>query len=96
MPDTQSGALAPHPGEDAILRLLNDEGTTQPFLDQDVRLERRAASNLIARRNGPDGVYGTDDDHLFGSIAEVDAVPYVGPYALDCLRTYALEAGFGE
>lgn len=96
MPDTHNGALAPTPGEDAILRLLNDEGTTHPFLDHEVRLERRAATHLIERRNGPDGVYGTDDDHLFGSLAEVDAVPYVGPYALEQLRTYALAAGLGD
>ncbi|MCB9598331.1 MAG: hypothetical protein H6719_36795 [Sandaracinaceae bacterium] len=74
-----------------ILRLLNDgEGTTAAFLDVDVALDRRAAQNLINHRDGWDGVFGTADDDLFDSIAEVDAVSYVGPSALERLREFAV------
>ncbi len=73
-----------------VLRLLNDgEGTTFAFLDDDVALERRAAQNLIAHRDGADGIFGTRDDDLFDTIAEVDAVPYVGAAALARLVEFA-------
>lgn len=73
-----------------VLRLLNDgEGTSFTFLDDDVALERRAAQNLIAHRDGADGIFGTRDDDLFDTIAEVDAVPYVGAAALARLVEFA-------
>jgi len=73
-----------------VLRLLNDgEGTTFAFLDDTVALDRRAAENLIAHRDGPDGVFGTADDDLFDTVAEVDAVRWVGPSALATLQEFA-------
>ena len=73
-----------------VLRLLNDgEGTTFAFLDDEVGLDRRAAMNLIAHRDGRDGRFGTRDDDLFDTIAEVDAVSYVGPAALATLAEFA-------
>ncbi|MCA9606596.1 MAG: hypothetical protein KC619_13415 [Myxococcales bacterium] len=76
----------------AILRLLNDgETATLAFLDDDVALDRRAATNLVNHRDGWDGVFGTADDDLFDSIAEVDAVSYVGTSALEKLRRFAVE-----
>ena len=74
----------------AVLRLLNDgEGTTFAFLDDTVALDRRAAENLIAHRDGADGVFGTADDDLFDDIEEVDGVSWVGPAALEKLRSFA-------
>lgn len=87
---------APLPGEAAVLELLNDPGTTHGRLDQDVRLERRAATRLIEHRNGPDGLYGTDDDNLFGSLLEVEVQPHVGPVSIERLRAYAEAHGYGE
>ena len=73
-----------------VLRLLNDgEGTDFLFLDVDVALDRRAAGNLIAHRDGPDAVHGTRDDDLFDSIEEVDGVRWVGPAALEALAEFA-------
>jgi len=73
-----------------VLRLLNDgEGTTFAFLDDTVALDRRAAENLVAHRDGADGVFGTDDDDLFDTIAEVDGVSWVGPSALATLQEFA-------
>lgn len=90
---TEGGAVSSLEGtrEGAgILRLLNDgEGTTFELLDDDVALDRRAARNLVDHRDGWDLVFGTDDDDLFDTIAEVDAVRYVGPAALERLGEFA-------
>ncbi len=77
-----------------LLSFLNDAGTTMAVLDDDVPLDRRAAGNLISHRNGGDDTYGTSDDDLFGSVAEVDAVRWVGPKSLDRLLSYADSLGY--
>jgi hypothetical protein len=77
-----------------ILALLADPATTVALLDDAVALDRRAAVKLVAHRDGPDGVRGTGDDNRFDTLAEVDAVPYVGPAALAALAAYAEAAGF--
>jgi len=75
---------------DGVLRLLNDvEGTTFEFLDDVVALDRRAAANLVAHRDGADGEPGTSDDDLFDTIGEVDAVSWVGPAAIETLTEFA-------
>lgn len=84
------GSLEAH----GVVALLNDAKTTLYVLDELVPLNKTAATNLIAHRNGPDGVFGTADDNLFDDLAEVDAVPYVGPAALDALLAYALSKGY--
>jgi len=78
-----------------VLRMLNDgEGIGFTFLDDVVALDRRAAENLIAHRDGPDGIFGTRDDDLFDDIEEVDLVHWVGPSALETLARFALENDF--
>jgi DNA uptake protein ComE-like DNA-binding protein len=72
-----------------ILSLVNDPATTFTVLDIDAGLNRIAAENIIAHRNGPDGLFGTADDNPFDTLAELDDVPYVGPIALDALLAYA-------
>lgn len=67
----------------AILALVNDEATTFELLDVTVGLDRRAAENIIAERP-------------FATIAQLDAVGYVGPSALDELAEYALANGYGD
>lgn len=74
-----------------VLAFLNDPATNLVTLDDNVGLERRAAENLIAHRNGPDGAYPSADDNLFDTLAEVDAVPYVGDVALGQIRTWAID-----
>ena len=63
----------------ALLAFLNSVSATYEVLDEDVPLDRRAAANLVEHVNGADGVYGTADDELFGTVAEVDQVPHIGP-----------------
>ena len=67
----------------AMLALVNDVATTFELLDDTVGLDRRAAENIIAARP-------------FATIAQLDAVAYVGPSALDKLAEYALANGYGE
>src|SRR5262245_63736537 len=55
-----------------VLGLLNAVDTDVPLLDIDVGLDRRAAENLVAHKNGPDGVAGNDDDDAFDDVDEVD------------------------
>ena len=74
--------------------LLNDGGTTLELLDDDVGLDKRAATSLIEHRDGPDGVFGTDDDDLYDTVAEIDDQYYVGDSALGLLLDYARDNGW--
>jgi hypothetical protein len=77
-----------------LLGFLNAPETTFAVLDIDVALDRRAAENLIAHRDGPDAVHATGDDDPFDDVAEVDAVPQVGPATLAKLVAYAEANGY--
>jgi hypothetical protein len=94
-PVTESNAVVEGTPEAlGLLGFLNAAETSFELLDDDVPLERRAAENLIAHRDGLDGVFGTTDDDLFDDVAEVDGVKYVGPATLDLLITYATAQGY--
>jgi DNA uptake protein ComE-like DNA-binding protein len=80
--------LAPGEGE-KILALVNYPGTLAATLDGDAGLDQRAAENIIAHRNGPDGVSPSADDNLFDTIEELDAIAYVGDAALSKLLAHA-------
>ena len=80
----------------AVLALVNDPAVDEPLLDVDVDLDQRAAANIISHRDGADGAAGTSDDDTFDSIAELDAIPYVGPSALTKLQSYAESHGYGQ
>ena len=68
-----------------VVALLDDPGTTVTVLDVDAKLDARAARNLVAHRDGGD---------WFDSIAEVDAVPYVGDATLQLLVDFAVAGGW--
>jgi subtilisin-like proprotein convertase family protein len=88
--DEQSAALSNgSPQAVGVLRLLNAEQVGFETLDVDVGLDRRAAENLIAHRDGPDGFYHTNDDDFFDTLEEVDSISYVGPSAMAKLVAYA-------
>jgi competence ComEA-like helix-hairpin-helix protein len=78
---------------DGIVAAVNCGCTTFESL-REGGVHSRAATNLIARRDGPDGVFGTADDQLFESFEELDAVPQVGPAAIAALLRYAIDGGF--
>ena len=71
----------------AVLTLANTADFEE--LDDGVPLDRRAAEGIWTHRVGPDGVPGTADDDPFDTLAELDAVPWVGPAALQAMLAYA-------
>jgi hypothetical protein len=75
----------------AVLRTANR--LDEEALIADVGLAERTTANLLAHRAGPDGVLGTSDDDPSETLAELDAIPYVGRIALKLLREYAADAG---
>lgn len=75
----------------AVLALLNDADTDVALLDDGVGLQARAAQNIIAVRNGADGIYPSADDHRFDTLEEVEAVKYVGAATMASLLEYVLE-----
>ena len=75
-----------------VLAMLNAAATTLTVLDDGAGLDRRAATNLIAHRDGATSAAGDDD--AFDTIAEVDAVAYVGDSALSALLAYAIANGW--
>jgi len=77
-----------------ILRLVNDKGTTLTVLDVDCALYADSARNIIRYRDGKDKVFPSADDNLYDTIAELDAVPEVGPATLTALRNCAIRRGF--
>lgn len=78
----------------AVLALVNDPLVNAVELDVDARMNRTAAYNIVAHRNGPDGVVGTADDDSFDDLHELDAVKYVGKVALEQLLAYAIDQGY--
>jgi hypothetical protein len=77
-----------------MLSFVNDASTTLTVLDLDAALDSRAASGIVAHRDGPDGKVGTKDDDHFDTIAELDAVYYVGDSALQAILDYASAHGW--
>src|SRR5215468_4685297 len=61
-----------------VLDLVNYPGTDRALLDGPVGLDARAAGAITARRNGGDGVSPSADDQPFATLADLDAVSFVG------------------
>ena len=76
------------------LALANDLSVTEQMLDDDVKLDSRAAGNIVAWRAGVDGIEGTADDRTFMNMAQLDEISYVGPSALANMRDYAVAHGY--
>jgi hypothetical protein len=56
-------------------------------------LSSRAVDNLMYFRLGDDGRPGTEDDGVFKTLAELDAIPFIGPIAFQRLLAYAEAKG---
>lgn len=72
-----------------ILDLVNYPGTDLHALDVSAGLDTRAATNILAARNGADGVAPSADDVAFATIDQLDAVPQVGDATFAKLEAYA-------
>ncbi len=78
----------------AMLALLNKEDTDYAAL-RAVQVSKRATENILAHRDGPDGVLGTDDDDLFDDLVELDKISRVGPVTMGTIAK-AVEAQCGD
>lgn len=76
-----------------ILGLVNDGGVSDAELDNDGGLSARVADAIVRHRDGADREFGTADDNPFDTLAELDAIPYLGPAAMTALLAYAKRTG---
>jgi hypothetical protein len=72
--------------EMAVLELVNTASVD--VLDDDVKLDSRAAENIVDYRLGEDGEQGTEDDRQFESIEQLRRIDYVADTAIEKLKTY--------
>jgi hypothetical protein len=77
------------PEAQAVLSLVNDPSVDFEELDDDARLHKTAARNIIAHRDGADEQPGTSDDDLYDDLDELDAISFVGPTAPSTRATLA-------
>jgi hypothetical protein len=77
-----------------LIEFINDEATTMFVLDKTVGLDRRAAGNIIAHRDGGDRLWGSTDDDVYNTVDEIDAVRFVGPRSLDRMVVFAAQTGW--
>jgi phosphatidylserine/phosphatidylglycerophosphate/cardiolipin synthase-like enzyme len=83
------GAIDPESDEaKAVLLVVNDLELGVTELDDDVRLDSRAAQNIIEHRDGG------DDHDLFDDLEELDQVKFVGQTALNALLKFAIAEGY--
>jgi hypothetical protein len=75
-----------------VLALINH--ATARSLNNNVGLSSRVAGNIATHRAGADGKLDTTDDDPFDTLAELDAVPFVGTVVLSSLVEYARAHGF--
>ncbi len=75
-----------------VLRVANELSATQ--LRSDAGLTTTASQNIALYRIGDDEAPGTSDDERFDTLAELDAVPSVGPVAFQRLLAYATARGY--
>ncbi|MBA3460897.1 MAG: proprotein convertase P-domain-containing protein [Deltaproteobacteria bacterium] len=72
-----------------VIALVNYPGVDQAKLRATVGLTTAAAGGIASYRAGHDGVFPSLDDVEIDTLAELDAIPYVGATALAKLNTYA-------
>jgi len=89
-----AAAATPELQAAGLLAFLNDPHTDLRTLDEQVGLDRRAATSLVQRRAGQDGQHGSADDRPFHSLDEVDAVAWVGPVSIQRMSSYASSRGY--
>lgn len=76
-----------------VLALVNDGTLTAPKLKAAAGITTRVSTNIVKHRDGADSAVGTTDDDLFDTLAELDAIPYVGPATLNALLEAARDRG---
>jgi phosphatidylserine/phosphatidylglycerophosphate/cardiolipin synthase-like enzyme len=82
------------PEAKAVLALVNDPTVDAAELRDAARIDKRAATNIVAHRDGKDAAVATADDDLFDTLRELDDVKYVGAATLKQLFEYAKAHGY--
>lgn len=72
-----------------LLSYVNSAEATATSLTSEAQIDARAAKGIVGARDGADGKQGTADDQPFQTIAQLDAVPWVGPATLAKLDMFA-------
>ena len=70
-------------------RVLRFSNTTDKKGFETIKLDARANKNILAYRAGPDAKANTADDRVFSTLAELDAIKYVGTTAFKKLLAAA-------
>jgi phosphatidylserine/phosphatidylglycerophosphate/cardiolipin synthase-like enzyme len=78
----------------AVVRAANLATVDELVSSDAVGLVATSAKSLVAYRRGPDGVDGTADDRTIATLAELDAVPWIGKRSLTHLLAWARAQGF--
>jgi hypothetical protein len=86
------GVAEKTPAALGILRLVNESDLAT--LTTKVGVSSRSANGIVAARIGDDGELGTHDDHEVVTLAELDAIDWVGPKTFGRLQKYAKNHGF--
>jgi len=77
-----------------ILRLVNESDLA--MLTTQVGVSARSAKSIVEARVGDDGQLSTHDDREIVTLAELDAIAYVGPKTFGRLHQHAKSHGFVE
>ena len=80
------GYLDGTPEAEAILSVANTE--SHHALEHWAGLSDLASCNIYEGRVGADGIAGTDDDTVYATLAELDAVLFVDGHAFDAMVEY--------
>ena len=80
--------------EARFMAFLNDAGTTVELLDTDCGIRSDSAKKIVQYRDGKDKIFGTPDDNLIDSEAELLEISMVGPWTRDQLFECAIAFGW--
>ena len=75
-----------------VLALVNDKSMSAAKLKSAAGITSRVSTNITKHRDGADATDLGDDDP-FDTLAELDAIPYVGPATLNALLEAARDRG---
>ncbi len=75
-----------------VLKLVNT--APENVIKDDVFFSALGIRNILARRAGPDKIWGTTDDVGFSNLEDLDDVPFVGRITFGHLKSRATERGY--
>lgn len=80
----------------ALLRFVDYHGTTARVLEVEGGVSSASADRIVSYRNGADGVPGTKDDEVFGSVGELATVSGLSGTSLMRLGQWAVTRGWDD